>query len=247
MKRQATPPNWRKCNFTLIELLIVVAIIAILAGMLLPALNKAREKGRAASCVNNLKQVGMAFNLYSDAYNGFIIRYMDVVHEGSKYPWTEYFVKTRMLTEKSLLCPSLPNRSDDYKQNAKYYSGYGIAYRTVGTARFRRGGNNADLESLNLHQSDIKHFSQMYFVMDAGHCISTGFPHGVFRVNYGYADDSSSGHDPGNPHARHSRGLNILYADGHVGRREIKNILNPHETLGSGSYLGQWNGWSAIQ
>ena len=61
-----------KKHFTLIELLVVIAIIAILAAILLPALNSARERGRSAACVNNLKQQATTLNFYADAHDDYL-------------------------------------------------------------------------------------------------------------------------------------------------------------------------------
>jgi prepilin-type N-terminal cleavage/methylation domain-containing protein/prepilin-type processing-associated H-X9-DG protein len=66
----ARPPRNGRAGFTLIELLVVIAIIAILAALLLPALAGARTKAQTVACLNNLKQIGLAWIMYADDHNG---------------------------------------------------------------------------------------------------------------------------------------------------------------------------------
>ncbi len=84
-----------KRGFTLIELLVVVAIIAILAAMLLPALNRAREKAKAAACQQNMKNLSVAMEMYSSDYGGYLTWHQHRSVEGSTgnggWCWSKYW------------------------------------------------------------------------------------------------------------------------------------------------------------
>lgn len=81
----------RASGFTLIELLVVIAIIAVLAAMLLPALNRARERGRTISCLGNIKQLGHIFQHYANDWNDHITPIFLYLPVGDS-PWQRNYV-----------------------------------------------------------------------------------------------------------------------------------------------------------
>ncbi len=111
-------------GFTLIELLVVIAIVAILAALLFPVFAAARERGRQASCVSNLKQLHLAFSGYLDAWDDTF----PVAHNGwqSEKPHFKDALGSRLGSERILLCPT--DRGTTFAQAETAFVAWGSSY-----------------------------------------------------------------------------------------------------------------------
>jgi prepilin-type N-terminal cleavage/methylation domain-containing protein/prepilin-type processing-associated H-X9-DG protein len=176
-----------RAAFTLIELLVVIAIIGILAAMLLPALTMAREKGRRAVCLNNLKQIGLGIAMYADSYNG---RMPQDLASNPTLPGSYNLLSNVITSAKVFACPS------DSAAKSQ------ISYPLVNTVSSMSISYSYSVGLIWEDQPD-----SVIALDRMGKSVSAaGYTKG--------ARWSSSGSAPGAPHK--DAGGNVVYNDGHA-------------------------------
>ena len=185
--------------FTLIELLVVIAIIAILAAMLMPALQQARERGRAANCISNLKNIYLMFEQYVSSHDCFPDTYNRAENLNAWVTLLRNSKKTsseaadELTREKFWFCPS-----SNYKADSSIPAGNEMA------ALIKRNYTTAN-ELRNYAPAQIYRPGKTPTVLDASDTQTewsvTGWEMVKFQMSF-----------------RHSSRCNVAYLDGHTGQ-----------------------------
>ena len=193
----------KRVTFTLIELLIVIAIIAILAAMLLPALNAARSKARAIQCTSQLKTLGMTIRMYANDYKDYA---PPTVYDGDKkygyYLLCPYFNLPAKGPgfepyRKSVLC------CPEYKPVSAGTLRYALSYAPN---YYIPGENQPTYFTAGKKLSSIKKTSERMLYADAGGLFAYIRGHEL----YGGGNSYQLSH-------RHMTRFNLVYVDGHCG------------------------------
>lgn len=186
-----------KNAFTILEIIVVMVIIAILASMSLAGIQKAREMGRKASCVSNLKQIGFAFSLYLEDH-----RHLHIINLISEDPATIYWavhLNTQYIDDENVFyCPSISKSKYQFK--AIESDGKGISY-----------GMNSQVLRFTLfdpirNYDSIDNKSNLFFIADADYAIKSIWANALLTDLPGSMAVSDI----------HNGGSNVLYYDLHV-------------------------------